>query len=84
MKIQFNLKTNFPSRACEVTHTFTVWAREGVSERRWRSAANRPSRQARPGGVDIPNPTHDERASLDIGSLTQQWGFTKGVTPPLE
>ena len=27
-----------------------VWAREGVSERRWRSAANRPSRQARPGG----------------------------------
>ena len=26
-----------------------VWAREGVSERQWRSAANRPSRQARRG-----------------------------------
>ena len=30
MKIQFNLKTYSPSRACEVTHTFTVWAREGA------------------------------------------------------
>ena len=30
MKIQLNLKTYSPSRACEVTHTSMVWAREGA------------------------------------------------------
>ena len=50
LKIQLKLKTYSPSRANEIKNTSMVWAREGVSERRWRSAANRPSRQARPGG----------------------------------
>ena len=50
LKIQLKLKTYSPSRANEIKNTSMVWAREGVSERQWRSAANRPSRQARPGG----------------------------------
>ena len=49
MKIQLNVKAYPPSRACEGTAFAVIWAREGVSERQWRSAANRPSRQARPG-----------------------------------
>ena len=30
LKIHLNLKTYSPSRACEVTHTSMVWAREGA------------------------------------------------------
>ena len=41
MKILLKLKTFSPSRASKVIVTAHVWAREGVSERRWRSAANR-------------------------------------------
>ena len=43
-----------PSRPSAVLSFTKVWAWEGVSERRWRSAANRPSRQARRGWAAVP------------------------------
>ena len=40
--LELNYIKPSPSRACEVKYTSMVWTREGgVSERRWRSAANR-------------------------------------------
>ena len=48
--LELNYITFSPSRTVKVRTIAFVPLREGVSERRWRSAANRPSRQARPGG----------------------------------
>ena len=39
--LELNYITFSPSRTSRGTYTSLVWAREGVSERRWRSAANR-------------------------------------------
>ena len=48
--LELNYISFSPSRASEGAYIVSVKAREGVSERRWRSAANRPKRELRPGG----------------------------------
>ena len=52
--LELNYSTFSPSHAGRLSSLGNVCAWEGVSERRWRSAANRPSRQARPGGGQHP------------------------------
>ena len=71
-----------PSHAGKLSPSGDVGAWEGVSERRWRSAANRPSRQARPGGgyhIAFPPDRGD-------GSLRETFpargGGGRTITPP--
>ncbi len=88
--LELNYITFSPSRTVKVRTIAFVPLREGVSERRWRSAANRPSRQARPGGgLRYTPPTRQARRWHDevvTERAVLSRGFTKGeaLPPPLE
>ena len=62
-----------PSRTAKVRIIALVPLREGVSERQWRSAANRPSRQARRGWAPQIPPTRQARRGWAFYGLPSGW-----------